>query len=189
MRTHFWRRPAFTLVELLVVIVIIAILIALLLPAVQQARETARRVSCSNNLKQLGLATHNYVDAWASLPPMRGGTNTDVIGDLGFVTTNRDTMSGLVGLIPYMEQEVLFEQIATSNFGPPLVQHGVLGHADPGARLPLGQNYPWPPWQQQLQILHGHDVLEERRYLGLATQRHVRPDAYPRQSSHGAVVR
>jgi prepilin-type N-terminal cleavage/methylation domain-containing protein len=112
------RRPAFTLVELLVVIVIIAILVSLLLPAVQQAREAARRMSCSNNLKQFGLALHNYVDAWASLPFMRGGTNTELLGDIGYENTSRDCMSGVVSLIPYMEQEPLYDQISTSNFGP-----------------------------------------------------------------------
>lgn len=108
------RRRGFTLVELLVVIAIIGILIALLLPAVQAAREAARRSQCTNNLKQLALAAHNFHDAYKRLPC---GTNDPfwVRGFTQFGTTNRidvvDVYSFRVTLLPYIEQRGLFDVI------------------------------------------------------------------------------
>ncbi|HUG90176.1 MAG TPA: DUF1559 domain-containing protein, partial [Planctomycetaceae bacterium] len=85
MSHRFVRRRGFTLIELLVVIAIIAILIALLLPAVQQAREAARRSQCRHYLKQLGLALHNYHDAYGMFPARKAGSAgtggaTNVVG-------------------------------------------------------------------------------------------------------------
>ncbi len=100
------RQRGFTLIELLVVIAIIAILIALLLPAVQQAREAARRTQCKNNLKQLGLALHNYHDVYNTFTYRQGGTNT---GDA--ITGNWGRLSGMFGLLPYFDQGPLFNQV------------------------------------------------------------------------------
>jgi prepilin-type N-terminal cleavage/methylation domain-containing protein len=97
-------RRGFTLIELLVVIAIIAILIALLLPAVQQAREAARRTQCKNNMKQLGLALHNYHDTAGRFPYRMGGTTG--------AGTNGDRGSGMTLLLPYFEQSALYNQIS-----------------------------------------------------------------------------
>lgn len=94
-RTHP-RRCGFTLIELLVVIAIIAILIALLLPAVQQAREAARRTQCKNNLKQMGLAIHNYADVHTCFPPL-GCYPAAAAGQW-------KTFSAQARLLPYLEQ-------------------------------------------------------------------------------------
>ncbi len=104
------RQRGFTLIELLVVIAIIAILIALLLPAVQQAREAARRTQCKNNLKQLGLALHNYHDVHNTFPYRMGGTNFTGTDGLN---SNWGRGSGMIGLLPFIDQAPLFNQISS----------------------------------------------------------------------------
>jgi prepilin-type N-terminal cleavage/methylation domain-containing protein len=98
-------RRGFTLIELLVVIAIIAILIGLLLPAVQKIREAANRMKCSNNLKQMVLASHNYNDTTLQLPPLTSST--------GAPSTGNYQGGMLVTLLPYIEQDNLFK-IATT---------------------------------------------------------------------------
>ncbi|MDF1844473.1 MAG: DUF1559 domain-containing protein [Rubripirellula sp.] len=109
----------FTLVELLVVIAIIGVLVGLLLPAVQAAREAARRMSCSNNFKQIGLGLHNYHSAFKQLPTQLGGTGDNLQGGdryyLASDRTNNQSLSFLVGLTPYVEQQALWEQISNPN--------------------------------------------------------------------------
>lgn len=106
------KRAAFTLVELLVVIAIIGILIALLLPAIQAARESARRMQCSNHLKQIGIAIHNFHDTLKGLPPIclggypRGVTTSNS-------TANRATY--LVLLYPFIEQQQLYAMLREEN--------------------------------------------------------------------------
>src|ERR1700742_24065 len=98
-RSSLKRRRGFTLIELLVVIAIIAVLIALLLPAVQQAREAARRTQCKNNMKQLGLAVHNYHDI----------NNTFQMGAFNGYTCAPPRMSYASPLFPQMDQANLFQ--------------------------------------------------------------------------------
>jgi len=131
-------RMAFTLIELLVVIAIIAILIALLLPAVQQAREAARRSTCKNNLKQIGLALHNYHDIYGLFP-----INTDENRNRG-----RQNMSWMVRMLPNIDQAPLFQAINFSSpngrvssveqrvQGKPLLVHVIPGFICPSSPTP-----------------------------------------------------
>src|SRR5216683_2638902 len=96
-------RKAFTLIELLVVVAIIAILLGLLLPAVQKVRESANRLKCQNNLKQIGLACHQHHDTYKSFPPgyQASASYPDTTPGWGWAAF----------LLPYIEQENLYRQI------------------------------------------------------------------------------
>ena len=114
MRLHTSKltvRRGFTLIELLVVIAIIAILVALLLPAVQQAREAARRSTCKNNLKQIGLALHNYHDTYNTLPP----GYVDQRGSGGTILDNQGHWAWSAMILPFVEQGALYDTLAISN--------------------------------------------------------------------------
>jgi prepilin-type N-terminal cleavage/methylation domain-containing protein len=144
--SHGSRTPrGFTLIELLVVIAIIAILIGLLLPAVQKVREAAARAKCQNNLKQIGLALHNYHDANNAFPPRSGGTNRPA------GVSNRGRLGTMVFLLPYFEQGPLWAKIS-----------GGFTDAQGVAWPPLGPvpftgstatNGVYDPWQVQLSVL------------------------------------
>jgi prepilin-type N-terminal cleavage/methylation domain-containing protein/prepilin-type processing-associated H-X9-DG protein len=138
------KRRGFTLIELLVVIAIISVLIALLLPAVQSAREAARRIQCSNNLKQIGLGLHNYESVAGAFPP------SDIVQGTGNTVTWAGGFSVHARILPLMEQGVAFNALNFyfSHLGAPntsVVTLSMSTFVCP-SDVNSGQRTPFPPF-------------------------------------------
>lgn len=155
----------FTLVELLVVIAIIGVLVGLLLPAVQAAREAARRMSCSNNFRQIGLAIHNYHSAFKQLPQHGSGTGIGLQTNRWWRTgndANHECLSAHVALLPFMEQQGLWQQVAnpdprTVTGAPPPGTTGLTAPPRWPAMGPNPRNYSrnpgYIPWATEIPTL------------------------------------
>jgi prepilin-type N-terminal cleavage/methylation domain-containing protein/prepilin-type processing-associated H-X9-DG protein len=142
------RRNAFTLVELLVVIAIIAILVALLLPAIQAAREAARRGSCSNNLRQIGVALHDYEDSHRRLP---AGAEWSNLG------TSRGSI--LIFLLPFLEESALYDAF---DFRVSNIDNTTLGGTPVGTRAISVYRCPSDSYEPVYQELMPHSYAASR---------------------------
>jgi prepilin-type N-terminal cleavage/methylation domain-containing protein len=143
----------FTLVELLVVIAIIGVLVGLLLPAVQAAREAARRMSCSNNIRQVGLAYLNYESAYKRLPHGYGGPAQLGIGmdpDPSIPRMGVNRWSGILSVLPQMEQQALYDQIFNLPYRNPFNNQTITVFLWPWEMAPGNNQGPYLPWRTQV---------------------------------------
>ncbi|MEP3830925.1 DUF1559 domain-containing protein [Rhodopirellula bahusiensis] len=151
-------RTGFTLVELLVVIAIIGVLVGLLLPAVQAAREAARRMSCTNNMKQLGLAMHNYHSAYGMIPKHGTGATDSSQGMQTWSSSTNSLMmlSCFVSMTPFVEQQALWEEISnpsTYQVSDPNTPRSPAWPAMGPAPEQTSIGYNYRPWMTQLSTL------------------------------------
>ena len=153
------RRRGFTLVELLVVIAIIGILIALLLPAVQAAREAARRMQCSNNLKQIGLALHNYHDTNKCFPPGSFWYGLDYANYRGSI---------LIRLFPFLEQQPLYDLYDFSNPGGVTIDNQKLPDSNDLIQSTVVPVYVCPSDNRQL-VVNGRALSNYAASIGPTT--------------------
>ncbi|MBN1909696.1 MAG: DUF1559 domain-containing protein [Pirellulales bacterium] len=156
------RAHGFTLVELLVVIAIIGVLIALLLPAVQAAREAARRISCSNNLRQFGIGMHNYLSTHGVFPPGAIFKNESARWDC-------PRMSYVAVLLPYMEQQQIYDRLDFSQPWEYEVHTPIRRTSLPYIHCPSVSQSFSPIWYDPSgQWLDGYDIEYATHYMGVS---------------------